>query len=175
MKLGEMNENLNTCHYELVFYKLKKVNHYHSLLIKYLKRVAYLVFLTLETLVFLNSGKDITRNILSSGVYSIPCSCGKFYIGRTHQQFVERFIEHRNSIDNALKFTKPPESFTSALAEHIFFNSDHFVQFEEATAISNDKGFTQWALEALEIKNIFLQVYQLIECCNNLFLVHFRF
>ena len=89
---------------------------------------------------------------MSSGVYSIPCSCGKFYIGRTHQQFIERFIEHRNSIDNALKFTKPPDSFTSALAEHIFFNSDHFVQFEEATAISNDKGFTQWALEALEIK-----------------------
>jgi hypothetical protein len=26
------------------------------------------------------------------------------------------------------------------------------VQFEEATAISNGKGFTQWALEALEIK-----------------------
>jgi hypothetical protein len=31
---------------------------------------------------FLNSGKDITRNSMASGVYSIPCSCGKFYTGR---------------------------------------------------------------------------------------------
>ena len=65
---------------------------------------------------------------------------------------MERFIEHRNSIDNALKFIKPQESFTSAIAEHIFNNPDHFAPFEEATAISKDKGFTQWALEALEIK-----------------------
>ena len=45
---------------------------------------------------FLNYGKDLTRGDLVSGVYKIPCSCGKFYIGRTHQQFSERFIEHRN-------------------------------------------------------------------------------
>ena len=88
---------------------------------------------------FLNSGKDITRNSLASGVYSIPCSCGKFYVGRTHQQFVVRFIEPWNSIENALKFAKSPESFTSTWAKHIFFNLDHFVQFEEAIAISNDK------------------------------------
>ena len=41
---------------------------------------------------FLNSGKDLTRGDLVSGMYKIPCSCGKFYIGRTYQQFIERFI-----------------------------------------------------------------------------------
>jgi hypothetical protein len=46
---------------------------------------------------FFSSGKDLTRGNLVSGVYKIPCSCGKFYIGRTHQQFVERFIELRLS------------------------------------------------------------------------------
>ena len=27
---------------------------------------------------FLNSGKDVTRSNLDNGVYSIPCSCGRF-------------------------------------------------------------------------------------------------
>ena len=35
---------------------------------------------------FLNSGKDSNRGDLVSGVYKILCSCGKFYIVRTHQQ-----------------------------------------------------------------------------------------
>ena len=37
---------------------------------------------------FLISGRDLTRGDLVSGVHKIPCSCGKFYIGRTHQQFI---------------------------------------------------------------------------------------
>jgi len=44
---------------------------------------------------FLNSGKDLTWGDLDRGVYKIPCSCGKFYIGRTNLQF----IEHRNSLE----------------------------------------------------------------------------
>ena len=66
-----------------------------------------------------------------------------------------RFVEYRNSVEDALKFTKLPESFTSAWAEQIICNPDRFVQFEEATSIFNDKGFTQWALEALQIKKYF--------------------
>jgi len=112
--------------------------------------------------IFLDSGKDITRKRLARRLYSTHCFCGKFYVGRTHQQFVERFIENRNSIYNSLGFTKPPESFTSALAEQIyFFNPDHFVQFKEVITISNYKGFTEWALEGLEIKKDFCGVYQL--------------
>jgi hypothetical protein len=48
---------------------------------------------------FFSSGKDLTRGNLVNGVYKIPCFCWKFYIGRTHQQFFLRFIEHRNSIE----------------------------------------------------------------------------
>ena len=48
---------------------------------------------------FLNSGKYLTRGHLVSGVYKIPCSCGKFYIVRAHQKVIERFIEYRNSIE----------------------------------------------------------------------------
>ena len=48
---------------------------------------------------FLNSGKELTWGNLVSGVYKIPCSCGKFYNGRTHKKFIEAFIEHRNSIE----------------------------------------------------------------------------
>ena len=60
---------------------------------------------------FLNSGKDLARGDLISGVYKIPCSCGKFYIGRTHQQFAERFIEHRNSIEKNPTIKKASRNF----------------------------------------------------------------
>ena len=96
------------------------------------------------------------RGDLVSGVYKIPCSCGKFYTGRTHQQFTERFIEHRNSIEKTLQLRKPPETFVSALAEHTFFYPELFIQFDEATAISNDRGFSQWAREAIEIKKTYI-------------------
>jgi hypothetical protein len=47
--------------------------------------------------------------------------------------------------------------------QNVFFgNSDHFLQFKEAIAISIDKSFSQWALEALKKQQI-LQVYQLME------------
>ena len=38
------------------------------------------------------------------------------------------------------------------MAEHTFFHPEHFIQFDEATTISNDRGFSQWAREAIEIK-----------------------
>ena len=101
---------------------------------------------------FLNSGKGLTRGDLFRGVYKIPCSCGKFYIVRAHKQFTERFTEHRNSIEKTLQLKKPPETFVSALAEHTFFNPEHLIQFDEAKAISNDRGFSQWEREAIEIE-----------------------
>ena len=39
-----------------------------------------------------------------------------------------------------------------ALGEHTFFNPEHLIQFNEATAISNNRGFSQWVREAIEIK-----------------------
>jgi len=46
----------------------------------------------------------------------------------------------------------PPETFVSALDENTFFHPEHFIQFNEATAISNNRGFSQWARDAIEIK-----------------------
>lgn len=34
-----------------------------------------------------------------------------------------------------LKFSKPPETFVSALAEHIFHHPNHYIQFDDATGI----------------------------------------
>ena len=67
----------------------------------------------------------------------IPCSFRKLYIGRTHQQFIESFIEHRDSIEKTLQLRKPPETFVSGLAEHTFFHPEHFIQYDEALAISD--------------------------------------
>ena len=76
----------------------------------------------------------------------------KVYPGRTHQQFLERFIEHCSLIEKNLQLNKPPEIFVSALAEHSFFQPERFVQFDEVTAISDDRGFSQLAKETIEIK-----------------------
>jgi len=59
-------------------------------------------------------------------------------------------------IEKTLQLRKPPKTFVSALAKHIFFHLEHFVQFDEAIAISNEIAISQWAEEAIEIKkNIF--------------------
>ena len=39
-----------------------------------------------------SSGKHLTRGNLVSRMFKILYSCGKFYIGTTHQQFIERFL-----------------------------------------------------------------------------------
>ena len=36
---------------------------------------------------WLNNGKDKVPRNIQQGVYKIPCSCGKFYVGRTQQNF----------------------------------------------------------------------------------------
>ena len=84
---------------------------------------------------FFSSGKDKTDPILGSDAYRIPCSCGKFYIGRTHQQLGERVHENKISIDKSLGLENKIDNFDSALAQHIYKNPDHLVLFEEATLI----------------------------------------
>jgi len=76
---------------------------------------------------FLNFEKNLTQGDLDSGVDKIACFRGKFYIGRSDQQFLERFIEHRNSIPKILQLSKPLKTFLSALAKHTFFHPEYFV------------------------------------------------
>ena len=103
---------------------------------------------------FFNSGKDKTSPILGCGVYRVPCSCGKFYVGRTHQQLGERLHEHKTSRNKSLRFENKNDNFDSALAQHIYENPDHLVLFEGATLIPTVNGQPQYFKEAIEKKNI---------------------
>ena len=85
-------------------------------------------------------------------MYQIPCSCGNYYIGRTHQNLGTRFQQHKESIEKALKSTNSSISFDSALRNHIFENSNHYVLCDETTLISNNLGIKQTVCEVIEIK-----------------------
>ena len=95
---------------------------------------------------------DKTDPILSNDVYRVPRSCGIFYIGGTQQTLGERLHEHKISIDKPLRLENKNDNFESALAQHIYENSDHLVLFEEATLISTINGLPQSFKEAIEIK-----------------------
>ena len=101
---------------------------------------------------FLNSGKDITPVTRQRGVYQIPCDCGHFYVGRTHQNLEKRLQQHKDDITKALNSNSTNISFDSALSSHIYDNPSHKMLFEETCLISNDLGIKQVVREAIEIK-----------------------
>ena len=113
-------------------------------------RVVFTSNLSIMNLV--NSGKDKTPITRLRGVYQIPCSCGNYYIGRTHQNLGTRLQQHKESIEKALKSKNNSISFDSALSSHIFENPNHYVLFDETILISNDLGIKQTVREAIEIK-----------------------
>jgi len=67
----------------------------------------------------LNSGKDKTPVTRLRRVYQIPCSCGNYYIGRTHQNLGTRLEEYKESIEKALKSKSSSIYFDSDLSNHI--------------------------------------------------------
>ena len=75
--------------------KLKKVCLKNNL------RVAFTTNLSIMNL--LNSGKDKTTVTRLRGVYQIPCSCGNYYNGQTHQNLGTRLQQHKESIEKASK------------------------------------------------------------------------
>ena len=46
-------------------------------------------------------------------------------------------------MEKALQLSDPPESFVLALVKHIFRHSDLHVKFDDDTAFSDGRGFTQ--------------------------------
>ena len=124
--------------------KLKKVCLKNNL------RVVFTSNLSVMNLI--NSGKDKTPITRLRGVYQMPCSCGNYYIGRTHQNLGTRLQQHKESIEKALKSKNNSISFDSALSNHIFENPNHFVLFDETILISNDLGIKETVHEAIEIK-----------------------
>ena len=112
----------------------------------------------MKTINLLNSGKDKTPVTPQRGVYQIPCGCGKFYVGRTHQNFEK----HKDDITKALNSNITSVSFDSALSSHVFENPSHKILFEESPIISNDLGIRQVVREAIEIRLRLIIIFPLI-------------
>ena len=114
----------------------------------------YVVFTNkLKIINLLHFDKDKTSVTHQRGVYQIPCDCGKFYVGKTHQNFEKRPQQHKDSIAKAqISNNITSISFDSALSSHVFENPSHKILFEESAIISNDLGIKQVVREAIEIR-----------------------
>jgi hypothetical protein len=92
----------------------------------------------------LDSTKDQIDPNLYKGVYAIPCSCGKVYIGETGRSMKVRFKEHGAH----LKLNRVQKL---ALAEHSCTTSHH-VCLEDARVVAKlDNYGKRKVMEALEI------------------------
>ena len=132
--------------------KLKKVCLKNDL------RVVFTSSLSIMNL--LNSVKDKSPVTRLRGVYQIPCICGIYYIGRTHQNLGTRLQQHKESIEKASTSRNNSISFDSALRNHIFENPNHYVLFDETILISNDLGTVREAIEMKRNLNNYTLSYQ---------------
>jgi predicted GIY-YIG superfamily endonuclease len=71
--------------------------------------------------------KPKTDKINKEIVYSIPCMCGKSYIGETGRTLEIRLNEHKNSI-------RKGEITTSKLVEHAL-NEDHISEWDKTSVL----------------------------------------
>ncbi|XP_055842593.1 uncharacterized protein LOC129909544 [Episyrphus balteatus] len=78
----------------------------------------------------LRSPKDKVP-LQNPGVYSVPCSCGSEYIGETKRSISTRLNEH-------IKAIQKNEVTKSAICEHLAYNTDHFIRFDQAKSISTE-------------------------------------
>ena len=117
----------------------------------YTQNNLYVIFTNnLKIINLLNSGKGKTPVTRQRGFYQIPLDCGKFYVGRTHQNFEKRLQQHKDDITAALNSNI---TYVSALRSHVFKNPSHKILFEEFAIISNDLGIKQVVREAIEIRH----------------------
>ena len=78
-------------------------------------------------------------------MYSIPCSCGKVYIGQTGRHISTRIKEH-------MRDTRDRQGDRSAVAEHRM-ETGHIIKFEEAQMLSREARFwPRLYKEAIEIQ-----------------------
>ena len=81
----------------------------------------------------MDSAKDQVDPRNHKGVYIIPCSCGKVYIGETETSINIRLKEH------ALDITRD-RSNKSSLVEHSH-NSSHHVCIENAKLLTREENY----------------------------------
>ncbi|XP_053989899.1 uncharacterized protein LOC128882340, partial [Hylaeus volcanicus] len=91
----------------------------------------------------LRNPKD-SLHLRTPGIYSIPCSCGKEYIGQTGRLIRTRLNEHMNNIKNV-------NTEKSAVAEH-FYRTNHVIEFDKANVLASIDNYQQRVIrEAIEI------------------------
>lgn len=80
------------------------------------------------------------------GVYMIPCSCGKNYIGETGRNISTRLTEHMRSM-------RKLDSRGSAVTEHsLSSGSTHYIRFDKVSVLAREKFFVPRKVrEAIEI------------------------
>ena len=64
-------------------------------------------------------------------IYSIPCDCGKVYIGETGRTLKDRLGEHKRAVTNG--------NTNNAIAVHILNNNDHSIEWDEAKVVKRDQ------------------------------------
>ncbi|KAJ4426382.1 hypothetical protein ANN_27196 [Periplaneta americana] len=93
----------------------------------------------------LRSSKDKRDKLLSAGVYRIPCSCGKVYIGTTQWSVRTRLTEHNRNC-------RLGHIDKSAVAAHAYQEGDHNIRFKDMDILSTTTHFfSHLHREAIEI------------------------
>ena len=91
-----------------------------------------------------NTHKDLTDTNLKPGIYRIPCTCGKVYIGETGRNLKIRQKEHKDCCRKC-------QLDKSALAKHSWEN-DHLVKWDESELLVPEKNyFSRQIRESVEI------------------------
>lgn len=94
----------------------------------------------------LRTAKDTRDPLATAGVYRIPCSCGKVYIGTTKRSIKTRLTEHK-------RCCRLGHIEKSAIAEHTLLQHNHRIQFEDTQVLSTEKAYhARMYREALEIQ-----------------------
>ena len=86
----------------------------------------------------------LPTSMSSCVVYSIPCSCGKVYIGETTRRLEQRISEHQDAC-------RKGEEKKSAVAEHAW-KEHHPIRWQETSVIDRANRFGELRVkEALHI------------------------
>ena len=78
----------------------------------------------------------LPTSMSSCVVYSIPCSCGKVYIGETTRRLEQRISEHQDAC-------RKGEEKKSAVAEHAW-KEHHPIRWQETSVIDRASGGTAY-------------------------------
>jgi predicted GIY-YIG superfamily endonuclease len=102
-------------------------------------------------------------------VYGIECNCGEIYIGESKRPLNIRLNEHKNNIRNKFKDPFNENLTNSLLANHIYENCDHIINWESTRKICKEEFWKKRKfIEAATMKCLQKQCYKIIsqESCE---------